>query len=59
LGIDANVCGNNLIIVDDNNWDAFVNAVVLYINQPKQLPAAFFETYSWNNIVTNLVSKLL
>jgi hypothetical protein len=58
LGIDANVCGNNLIMVDDHNWDAFTNAVVQHINQPKQLPKAFYETYSWSNIVTNLVSKL-
>jgi glycosyltransferase involved in cell wall biosynthesis len=58
LGIDANVCGNNLIVVDDNNWDAFTNAVVQHINQPKQLPKAFYETYSWGNIVTNLVKKL-
>jgi glycosyltransferase involved in cell wall biosynthesis len=57
LGIDANVCGNNLIVVDDNNWDTFTNAVVQYINQPKQLPAAFYETYSWSNIVSNLVKK--
>jgi glycosyltransferase involved in cell wall biosynthesis len=58
LGIDANVCGNNLIVVDDNNWDAFANAVVQHINQPKQLPTTFYETYSWGNIVNNLVSKL-
>jgi glycosyltransferase involved in cell wall biosynthesis len=59
LGIDANVCGDNLIVVDDYNWDAFANAVVQHLNQPKHLPEAFYQTYSWGNIVTNLVSKLL
>jgi len=58
LGIDANVCGDNLIVVDDNNWDAFANAVVQHINEPKLLPAEFYETYSWRNIVKNLVKKL-
>ena len=58
LGIDKNVCGDNLIVVDDNNWDDFANAVVQYINQPKHIPDAFYKMYSWSNIVTNLVSKL-
>lgn len=57
-GIDARVCGNNLVITPDYDWDAFTNAVVQHINQPKQLPAAFYETYSWKNIVRNLVTKL-
>jgi glycosyltransferase involved in cell wall biosynthesis len=58
LGIDKNVCGDNLIVVDDNNWDDFANAVVQYINQPKHIPDAFYKMYSWSNIVNNLVKKL-
>ena len=57
-GIDIDICGNNLIITQDNNWDDFANAIVQHINQPKQLPAAFYQTYSWSNIVHNLVEKL-
>jgi glycosyltransferase involved in cell wall biosynthesis len=57
-GIDINVCGNNLIITQDNNWDDFANAIIQHINEPKILPAAFYQTYSWSNVVRNLVEKL-
>lgn len=58
LGINENVCGSNLIITTDNNWDAFTNAIITSINQPKQLPASFYDTYSWSNIVSKLINKL-
>lgn len=57
-GIDVNVCGTNLIITTDNNWDAFTAAIIQHINQQKQLPNTFYQTYSWTNIVSNLVNKL-
>jgi glycosyltransferase involved in cell wall biosynthesis len=57
-GIDADVCGNNLVIVPDNDWDAFVTAIIESTNQPKQLPESFYQTYSWNNITDRIIARL-
>ena len=57
-GIDPTVCGNKLIITPDNDWDAFVNAILENIDKKETIPATFFETFSWTNIIEKLSLRL-
>lgn len=57
-GIDASVCANNLVIVEDHNWPAFADAIVNWADRPKQIPQAFYDTYSWPGIIESLGNKL-
>ena len=57
-GIDPTVCGNKLIITPDNDWNAFVNAIISTIDKRENIPATFFETYSWTNIIEKLSLRL-
>ena len=57
-GIDPKVCGDNLVIAPDNDWNAFVNEIIHNINKPKNLPTEFYTTYSWFGIIENLSQYL-
>lgn len=57
-GINPQVCGNNLLIADDNNWQQFVNIILKVLAEPKpKIPDSFFETYSWAGIIETLGEK--
>ena len=57
-GIDPNVCGEKLIIIPDNDWNAFANAIIENVDKNSTIPATFFETYSWTNIIEKLSIRL-
>jgi glycosyltransferase involved in cell wall biosynthesis len=57
-GINRNVCGDCLIIVDDFDWDTYVSTLIKYISKEKTLPNAFKQTYEWPGIISNLTQKL-
>ncbi len=58
-GIDPVVCGDNLVICDDHDWDGFVAAIKNQLTLPRQvIPQSFFETYSWAHIIEKLMKKL-
>ncbi|MBS1773499.1 MAG: glycosyltransferase family 4 protein [Bacteroidetes bacterium] len=49
-GLIPSVCGTNLHITPDHDWDAFANKVEKVINNKPSIPASFYETYYWGNI---------
>lgn len=57
-GILAEVTGDNLIIVPDNDWDAFAVATRKAFSQVPQIPQAFYETYYWGSIAGKVKSIL-
>ncbi len=57
-GIDPEVCGTNLIISDDRNWDAFSENIITFIQQTKSIPLSFYKTYGWNGIIAHLTEML-
>jgi glycosyltransferase involved in cell wall biosynthesis len=57
-GIDPIVCNNKLVIIPDNDWNGFVNAVFIQASRKENLPAAFYHTYSWVNIIDALTLRL-
>ncbi len=57
LGIDRTVCGDKLIVVKDDEWQAFAEQ----IKKPSaetQTPAAYYETYYWGSIVKKVVKLI-
>lgn len=57
-GIDPGICADNLVIVEDNNWPAFADAVVEWSGRDKNIPQAFYKMYGWPGIIENLGMKL-
>jgi len=58
-GIFKDVCDTKLLTVPDQDWDAFVNTVVLALQQPfKPTPASFFNTYLWSNIAQKAAAEI-
>lgn len=49
-GILLSVCGANLVITPDGDWDEFVAAIInVKVAQPS-IPDAFYERYNWRSI---------
>ncbi len=57
-GLDKIVCGEKLVIVKDNDWKAFAEAVVKNSKRPVKTPASFYEKYSWKTIIKDLILEL-
>lgn len=56
-GVKKELCGDKLVIVPDDNWPLFVEAVVAASRQEHVTPDAFYNMYSWKNI-TRRVAEL-
>jgi len=56
MGIDKDVCGEKLQIVEDNDWPAFVSAIQAEINKEAITPSGFYERYYWENIIHQLTT---
>ncbi|MCX6187963.1 MAG: glycosyltransferase family 4 protein [Bacteroidetes bacterium] len=59
-GIDANVCGNNLQISTNLNWNAFTEKVIAHVKSGKSynIPDDFYKTYYWPHIIERLSERL-
>lgn len=55
-GINKDVCGNKLIIVN-KNWNEFAKAV-LHIDSNSETPSSYYSFYYWENIIQNLLARL-
>ena len=58
-GIKKNVCGNMLKIIEDNNWQAFTENIILSLITKESIPPDFYKTYNWKAIVEGVVIKSL
>jgi len=58
IGIDAKVCGNNLWIVADDDWKKFAEALINACDSTAQLPAEFYDTYSWQKISKHILKAM-
>ena len=54
MGIHRNICGAKLIVVQDDNWDAFTNAIIENVHKKEPTPPAFYNYYYWGNIVKKI-----
>lgn len=59
VGIDKAVCGNKLFVVNDNDWRSFGAEVIRNAEQAGiPTPGIFYEKYSWDNIILNLMRQV-
>jgi len=55
MGIHKDICGKKLIVVPDNNWDDFANAILKNANENEITPRSYYEYYYWGGIVKKLI----
>ena len=54
-GIHRDICGNKLIVVPDNDWEAFAHAIIHNAYDAVMTPQSYYEYYYWGNIVKKVV----
>ncbi len=55
-GIIPEICGDNLHIADNHDWDAFTEKLVMVMSAPPpMIPTSFYDTYYWGNIAQKVV----
>jgi hypothetical protein len=48
-----------LIVIDDYNWDGFAKAMIqISVNEIPKTPIAFYTSYNWANIVRESILYL-
>jgi glycosyltransferase involved in cell wall biosynthesis len=58
LGLEQNLCGNQLKVVDDNAWEEFASEVLQSLKQAGTTPESFYQYYYWGNIAKKVVAIL-
>lgn len=58
-GVAAELCGNKLTIVPDNDWPQFTKTIITALQEPDSItPPSFYKTFSWRYIVEKVVQQL-
>jgi glycosyltransferase involved in cell wall biosynthesis len=57
-GISKASCDDKLVILDDNDWSAFANAIIENVNQLSVTPPKYYEYYYWGNIARRVTAVL-
>jgi len=57
-GLVPEVCGGNLLISADHDWDAFTENIVKSMNVQPSIPQAFYDMFYWGNIAKNILTIL-
>ncbi len=50
IGIDENICNGKLILCNNNDWQAFADAMATAAEIDRTISPAFFEHFYWENI---------
>jgi glycosyltransferase involved in cell wall biosynthesis len=58
-GILPEVCGNNLLIRPDGDWDSFTAAIKQAVSLRPQIPDTFYEHYNWTAIAHHILNVLV
>ncbi|MFI5186101.1 MAG: glycosyltransferase family 4 protein [Chitinophagales bacterium] len=54
MGIYRNICGKKLIVVPDDNWNLFAEAIIDHANNTEITPALYYDYYYWGSIVKKI-----
>lgn len=57
-GIKRDICGEKLIIVNDNQWSDFANSIEKNINLETRTPVTFYNEYYWEKIISRLLISI-
>ena len=55
-GLIPSVCGSNLQIVKDYDWNAFADAVIQASSMQPAISDSFYDTYNWDKIAANVLA---
>jgi glycosyltransferase involved in cell wall biosynthesis len=58
IGIDKKFCGEKLIVIPDNDWDGFAEAVIRNVQANSITPSEYYEHYYWGSIVKRAVEAV-
>ncbi len=54
VGMDKTICGEKLIIVPDNNWKGFADAIIANKDFVIETPQEYYNTYYWQKIIRRI-----
>jgi glycosyltransferase involved in cell wall biosynthesis len=57
-GINKDVCGDKLLTVPDDDWNAFAKAVTAQGEKLADTPAGYYNYYYWKNVARRLAARL-
>ena len=60
IGVPPEICGEKLVIVDDNNYSSFATSIIAVSNITSNIPANFYVYFSNDNIlhaINNILTK--
>ncbi|MCX6316013.1 MAG: glycosyltransferase family 4 protein [Bacteroidetes bacterium] len=55
-GMNRDVCGDKLVVIPDNDWNAFATAILSHWQDSTRTPSAYYDTYYWGAIVEKAAS---
>lgn len=55
-GVKKELCGEKLVVVPDDNWQIFVEAILSASVQEHTTPEAFYNMYSWKKITQRVAA---
>jgi len=58
-GLNPEVCGQNLIITPDFDWEEFVTAILSFHNIQPDIPATFYQQYNLDAIAQRLINTII
>lgn len=58
LGLNRDVCGDKLKVVEAGDWKKFAEEVILSATHTSNIPPSFFAYYYWGNIIKKVVNNL-
>jgi glycosyltransferase involved in cell wall biosynthesis len=57
-GIERSVCGEKLVIINDNDWKGFSEMVIQHAGKNISTPPPYYDHYSWEKIIAKVGSFL-
>ena len=58
IGVDKSVCGEKLKVVGNDDWEGFVQQVIIATNEEKITPSEFYKKYTWSEIVITAAERI-
>ena len=54
-GIQRDVCGEKLIVVNDNDWEKFADEVIKNVSVASVTPHGYYQFYNWEKIIDRII----
>ena len=54
-GIHRDICGKKLVVVPDNSWNDFAQAIIANAGNRDVTPASYYDYYYWGSIVKKIL----